>query len=296
MELVFLGTSCMKPTKERNHPGMLLLHKGQGILFDCGEGIQRQLQVAGIRPTVIRKILISHWHGDHVLGLPGLLQTLSASGYEGTLEVYGPKGTKKFIDYMGKAFASKDMLDFKVIEVKPGLICDEKEFVLESDDLVHSAPCVGYSFIEKDRRKVKLREVKKLGIPVGPILGKLQNGETVSYKGKKIKPDDVTDVVKGRKIAYVTDTRPCDGALSLAKDADILVMEATYKSGMEEKAKEYFHVTAKEAALVANQANVKQLILTHFSTRYKNPLELEEDARDVFDNTRAAEDFMRVKL
>src|SRR3990167_2390909 len=104
MELVFLGTSGMQPTKERNHPGLLLVHEGEGLLFDCGEGIQRQLRVAGIKPTIVRKIFISHWHGDHVLGLPGLLQTLSASEYEGKIDLYGPKGTKKFMEAMQQAF------------------------------------------------------------------------------------------------------------------------------------------------------------------------------------------------
>jgi ribonuclease Z len=296
MEITFLGTSCMKPTKERNHAGVLLVRKGEGFLFDCGEGIQRQLVIAGIKPTIIKKIFITHWHGDHVLGIPGLLQTMSASGYEGTVELYGPVGTKKFMNYLTKAFASKTTIDIKIHEVKNGKINEEKEFKIFSHELKHSTPCVGYAFEEKDWRKVNMKKANALGLHEGPLLGKLQRGEKIKHEEKTVSPDQVTQIVKGRKVTYVTDTLPCSGAVKLAKDADILILEATYKSDREDKAKEYYHLTAKDAALIANQANAKRLILTHFSTRYKTAQETEEDARDVFDNTQAAEDFMRVKL
>ncbi len=296
MEIMFLGTSCMQPTKERNHPGMLVIYKGVGMLFDCGEGIQRQLRIAGIKPTVIRKIFISHWHGDHVLGLPGLLQTLGASEYAGVLEIYGPRGTKRYVELMMRAFASKGVLELKVKEVKKGKFCEEEEFFIEADELVHSAACVGYAFKENDRRKIDTKKIKRFGIPSGPLIGELQNGRGVVFKGKKIKPDDVSEVVKGRKVVYATDTRPCNGLLRLAKNADLLIVEATYKSDLEEKAKEYYHMTAKEAAQIASESNAKQLVLTHFSNRYKDVGEIEGEAKDIFRNTKAAYDFMKIKL
>ncbi len=296
MELVFLGTSGMQPTKERNHPSVILLYKGEGILFDCGEGTQRQLRAAGIKPTIIRKIFLTHWHGDHVLGLPGLLQTMSASEYSGTVEIYGPKGTKKFVEMMNTAFASADLLELSVTEVGKGEICTTQDYTVESDELVHGVPCVGFAFREKDVFKIQLPRAKKLGIPEGPLLGKLQGGESIIYKGKKIAPLDVATLARGRKIVYVMDTRPCNGAVRLAKDADLLIIESTYTSEMEEKAKEYFHMTAHEAATIANQAGVKRLILTHFSARYKDPHEVEDDARLVFDGAEAAEDLRRVRL
>jgi ribonuclease Z len=295
MEIIFLGTSCMYPTKTRNHPGVLVLYKGEGLLFDCGEGIQRQLKVAGIKPTVVTKIFISHWHGDHVLGLPGLVQT--ASSIEGTqpIQVYGPHGTKKNVAALKKIFGN-DSVNCDAHDVKKGRIVNERGYVIETAEMKHTAPCVGYVFIEKDRRKMNLRKVKKMMIPTGPLLGKLQRGEKIKHNGKTIKPDEVSVVVPGRRIAYATDTRPCNGIIRLGKDADVLILESTYKSDLADKAKEYKHLTAKEAASLANEARAKRLFLLHFSPRYKNGQELEEDARDIFDNTEAAEDFMRIKL
>lgn len=286
----------MKPTKERNHAGVLLTLKGEGLLFDCGEGTQRQLICAGIRPTLIKKIFISHWHGDHILGLPGLIQTLSASEYTGTLHIYGPKGSKRFLALALSAFAGKALIDINVHEVSVGKVLEEEEYAVYSDSLHHSVPCVGYAFIENDRRKIDMKKVRKIGIPEGPLIGKLQEGNEIIFKGKKILPDDVGYVQKGRKVVYVTDTRPCNGALKLAKCADILIIESTYSSDLEDKAVEYCHLTAKEAALIANQAKVKKCILTHFSVRYKQVQEIEEDARKIFDDTQAAKDLMRVVL
>jgi ribonuclease Z len=296
MEIIFLGTACMQPTKERNHPGVLLVRKGEGILFDCGEGIQRQLKVAGIKPTIISKILITHWHGDHVLGLPGLLQTISASGYSGNLEVYGPKGTKKRIALMKETFASKELIPFSVKEVSKGKICEEDEYALHTAEMKHGTPCIGFSLVEKNRRKVLISRANKLNIPEGPLLGKLQDGKTITHNGEKIKPDQVTTTIMGKKLTYITDTLPCSNITTLAKDSDILILESTYKSDLQEKAKEYYHLTAHDAATLANDANVKKLILTHFSGRYKDVKELEEDARDIFHNTQAAEDMMRFIL
>jgi len=294
MEIVFLGTSAMQPTKERNHPGIFLQYKGQGILFDCGEGIQRQLRIAGIKLTSITKIFITHWHGDHVLGLPGLIQSMGASEYTGTLQIYGPRGTRKNLETLNGLFAGKEVVDYVAHDVERGTIVDEDDYSVEAEEMKHGTPCLGYAFVEKDSRRILMDKVKKLKITEGPIIGQLQHGEKVKVNGKVISPDDVSVIVPGRKVAYATDTRPCNGLLKLAKHADVLLLESTYKSDMLDKAKEHMHMTAKEAAQVANQAEVKKLYLVHFSQRYKNVQELEEDARDIFDNTEAAEDFMRV--
>ena len=298
MEIIFLGTSCMQPTKERNHPGILITYKGEGLLFDCGEGIQRQLRCAGIKPTIITKIFITHWHGDHVLGLPGLLQTLSASERSewSRIDIYGPRGTKKYMDLSLLAFATKELLPLEVHEVKKGVILKTEEYSISAEELVHSAPCVGFAFVEHDKRKVNMREVKKLKLPEGPLLGALQRGETVMHNGKKVRPEDVTETIKGRKIAYATDTRPCDGILRLGKEADVLILESTYLSDLQDKAKEYLHMTAAEAALLANQAQAKKLVLTHFSPRYKKVQDIEEEARGIFDNSIVAHDFMKIGL
>lgn len=296
MQIQFLGTGCMMPTKTRNLAGVLLSYKAENILFDVGEGTQRQLKIAGIKPGKVTKILISHWHGDHVLGLPGLLQTFMASQYHGTLEIYGPRGSKKYFENMMKGFAVKEIVEYKLKEIGSGKFFETNDFYLEALPMKHGAPCVGFAFVEKERRRIDMKKAKRLGLTEGPLLGKLQKGQAVTLKGKKIKPDEVSDVVEGKKVVYVTDTEPCDNIVKLAKGADLLIMEATYSSQLQEKAEEYGHLTAKEAGMLANQAHVKKLILTHFSQRYKNVKELEEDARQVFDDTEAAEDFMKVRL
>ena len=296
MQILFLGTSSMVPTKERNQNGILISHGSEGILVDCGEGMQRQLKIAGVRLTKITKILISHWHGDHVLGLPGLIQSMSAAGYEKTLMIYGPLGTKKFMEKMFEVFIFDRKINFEVQEVKNGRFFENEEIVLEAGLLEHNIETLGYNIIEKDKRKINLKFVKKLGIPDGPLLGKLQDGKSITWKGNKIEADKATYVVKGKKVTVICDTVPCKAACILAKDCDLLICEATYSSSLESKGEEYGHMTAKQAAELANRSNTKRLVLTHFSARYKNTHELEEDARNYFDDVLCAKDFMKINM
>ena len=297
VELIFLGTSSMVPTKERNHSSILMSFKGNYILIDCGEGTQRQLKIAGISASKITKILITHWHGDHVLGLPGLIQTLAANDYEKVLEIYGPIGTKNKMGYMFKAFEfDQTRIKIEIKEITEGVFFDNNEFTLGTLPLEHGVPCLGYTFVEKDRRRIELRKAEKLGLKEGPLLGKLQEGEGVVVKGKKINPDDVSYVVKGKKISFVLDTLPCKNAYALAENADLLVCEATYKADLEEKSSEYFHMTTKEAASIANKMNVERLIVTHLSARYKDAKEVEKEAQGLFYNVVCAHDFMKIKV
>ena len=201
MEIVFLGTSSMVPTKDRNQYSLFISYKTEGILVDCGEGTQRQFKIAKIPLPKITKILITHWHGDHVLGLPGLIQTLAASRFERTLEIYGPKGSKKRFEHMYKTFIFDRAHDIKVIEVEEGVVFENNDFKIEAYALEHGTLCFGYTFIEKDKRKIQMTKAKKLGLKQGPLIGKLQNGESVRLKGKVIKPDDISKVAKGKKIA-----------------------------------------------------------------------------------------------
>lgn len=286
----------MVPTKERNHSAVLVSYGTEGILVDCGEGTQRQMKIAGIKPSKITKVLISHWHGDHVLGLPGLVQTLAKNGYDKTLEIYGPKGTKERMNHLFKAFSFEDKINIEIKEITKKKFFDGKDFFLEALPLEHSVETLGFNFIEKDRRRVKVSFVRKLGIPEGPLLGKLQSGKNVIFKGKTIKPDDATYIVKGKKITFISDTVQCNNALELAMDSDILICESTYADDLSEKAEEYKHMTSKQAALLANNASTKKLILTHFSPRYKIIQEVEDDAKTVFSNTVCAHDFMKLKI
>jgi len=296
MQLTFLGTSAMVPTKERNHSAVLISYSIEGILIDCGEGTQRQMKIAGIKPSKITKILVSHWHGDHVLGIPGLIQTLAKNGYDKVLEIYGPEGTKSRMENMFKAFSFEDKIETKIYEITKKRFFEGKDFFLEALPLEHGIITVGFSFIEKDKRRINIDTVRKIGIPDGPLLGKLQSGESIIFKGKKITPEQATYVVKGKKLSFIADTVPCNNALELAKNSDILVCEATYADNLEEKAAEYMHMTSKQAGLLANQAKAKKLILTHFSQRYKTMEEIEDDAKNVFSNTICAYDFMKIKI
>ena len=296
MQITFLGTSSMVPTKERNQIAVFLSYGSEGILFDCGEGTQRQFKIAGISLTKVTKVLVSHWHGDHVLGLPGLIQSLSSMDYGNKLEIYGPAGTKKRMEKMFEAFVFDKRINFDVKEVKNGIFFENNDFQLEAYQLEHGIETLGYRFVEKDKRKIDMRKVKKFNVPVGPLLGKLQQGKAIEHNGKKIMPDDVTFVESGKTLAYITDTVLCDNCYKTADNADLLICEATYSSKLVGKSEEYGHMTAKQAAQIANKANVKQLVLIHFSARYKNTQELEEDARDIFDNVICAKDFMKLEL
>lgn len=296
MEITFLGTSSMVPTKDRNQSAVLITYKNEGILIDCGEGTQRQLKQKVIPLTKITKILITHWHGDHVFGLPGIISSLGASEYRKTLEIYGPKGTKSHFENMFKAFVFDKRINFVVNEIDGGKFFESKNFYLEALSLEHGIETFGYSFVEKNIRHIDVKKTRKLGIPHGPLLGKLQDNETITFKGNKIEPDDVTYIEKGKKITIIADTIPCNNAIKLAENADLLICEATYSSKLEGKGEEYGHMTGKQAGLIANQANAKKLILTHFSARYKTTEEVEEDAKNVFNNSIAARDFMVVRI
>jgi len=286
----------MVPTKERNHSSVLIRYQNHGILIDAGEGTQRQMKIANIPLTRITKILISHWHGDHVFGLPGIISSLGASEYTKTLEIYGPKGTKKYFDAMFNAFVFDKRIDVKITEIKNEKFFENEEFILEATELDHGIPTLGYAFIEKDKRRIDIKKIKKFGIPEGPLLGKLQDGKTIEFKGKKVTPEETTYVVEGKKISLIADTAPCANCCNLAKDSDLLICEATFSSKFEEKSEEYGHMTAKQAALIANKANVKQLFLNHLSARYKTPDEIIEEAKTYFHNSKVAEDFMKVKI
>ncbi|MBT3298673.1 ribonuclease Z [archaeon] len=295
-KITFLGTSSMQPTKERNHPSILLTYKSENILFDCGEGTQRQMRIGGIKPSKITKICISHWHGDHVLGLPGLMSTMGTDQYAKKVEIYGPKGTKKYIEHMLKAFFSKDVIDFEINEVNEGIIFENKEFRLEAAKLEHGTTCIGFSFTEKDKLRINMAKAKRLGLNEGPELGKLQEGKDIQFNNQKINHKDVTYKVYGKKFSYISDTINCDGANKLAEDSDLLVSECSFHSNEENKAEEYLHLTAKDAALIASQHGVKKLILTHPSLRYKDVNVLVEEAKNYFQETIFAHDFMKVNL
>ncbi len=296
MEITFLGTGSMLPTKERNGTAVLLTYRDQGLLFDCGEGTQRQLRVANIPVTKITKILVSHWHGDHVFGLPGLLLTMGASHYQGTLEMYGPKKSKQRFANLRRPYVGQNKLPITLKEIQKGVFFKNEFFRLEALPLEHSTEVLGFSFIENDKYHINVPYIKKVGLLHNPLLRELQQGNDVTWQGKKIKVLQATTRSPGKKITFITDTRTCSNAVRLAKDADVLICESTYMEDLKDKAREFFHMTAKEAAMIAKKAQVKKLIITHFSQRYRDIKLLEAEAKTVFPNTIAAHDFMAYKV
>lgn len=296
MELTLLGTSSMVPTEERNHSGALLRYKEETILLDCGEGTQRQIRKAGLSAMKVTKILITHWHGDHILGLPGLFLTLAAQNYSKTLEIYGPLGSKEYIQRIMQLFVPRELVQYKVIEVESGVFFENEDFLLEALSLQHGIRCLGYRFAEKDKRKVNMKLLRKAGVKEGPHIKMLQLGQNILYQGKKIQARDYTTLIPGRKISLVTDTLYCDAAVAIAKDADILFCESTFLHDLKEQAMERKHMTATQAATVAKKAKVKKLVLIHFSQRYKELSSFAKEAKKTFPYVIVGKDLQTFKL
>jgi len=266
--LTFLGTSGSIPTEDRNHTAILLNYQGENILVDCGEGTQRQFRKAKLNPGKVTKILITHWHGDHVLGLPGLLQTLALSEYKKELTIYGPKGTKKFLKNMFKMFFFVRKFPIKIVEIsKEGIFFENGEFYLESKKMVHNIPCNAYCFVKKGERRIDKVKLKKTGLSPGPLLQKLKKGENVKFGSKEIKAKDVTFEEKGFKICFVLDTKFNEKIVPFVKGADAFICESTFEPERGDLAEKYSHLSAKQAAEIAKAAKVGRLFLTHISQR-----------------------------
>lgn len=301
-KLHFLGTGCMVPTKERNHLSVALEYNGNIFLFDCGEATQLQIKKMKLPIGKIKKIFLSHWHGDHVLGLPGLLMTLSNTDNVDKIEIHGPKGTKDFIFHMRKSMIFDSRLNLDIHEHLPSeneilKIIDKSEYEISCAKLNHSVPCIGYSFKEKDQLNIDKQKAKKYGLDQSPLLARAKMGLSIEYDGKTIKPSEITYMKKGRKVTFVFDTRPCHEINLLVKDSDYLVMEATYIYEQHaHKAEEYDHMSAKETAQIALENNVKNLIITHFSQRYKDTKDIEIEAKETFENTTSTYDLMTINI
>lgn len=279
IHLVFLGTSSGTPSRARNVSSVAAVLDGRVLLFDCGEGTQHQLLRAPVRSGAIEAVFISHLHGDHVYGLPGLLATLGMNGRTAPLDLIGPEGLE---EYVRPALRTSHHHPPFEIRIHPAGSYRGSGFAVKAAAVEHSVPCVAYCVIEDDRPGVfdPARAIA-LGIPAGPEWGALQRANDPRVCGP---------ARRGRRIVYCTDTRPCASAVELARDADVLIHEATYGDELAAEAAERFHSTAAGAARVAAEAGVRRLILTHFSTRYTDVTPLVEEARRVFANTDAAED------
>ena len=297
MELTFLGTSSAVPSKHRNHASVTLKAFGEVMMFDCGEGTQRQLAKAKISPMKIDKIFISHLHGDHILGLPGLIQSMGFRGRVEPLHIYGPYGISQLneiICHFGY-FAIDFPIEFH--ELVDGKIIENDEYIVECVKTKHNVYNLSYSVYEKKKPRFLREKAMELGVKPGPDFGKLHNGFEVKVGEKVIKPEQVLGKERqGTKIVYSGDTKPCEAMIEFAKGATVLIHESTYKAEDEKKATNNFHSTSTQAARIAKEAKVDKLILTHISTRYTKIDDVEKEAIEIFKNTKVAYDFMKYEI
>jgi len=304
LDLFFLGTGAGMPAKLRNVTSIalkLLEERGAVWLFDVGEATQHQILHTSIKPRRIEKIFITHLHGDHIYGLPGLLSSRSFQGGETEVTVYGPKGIKEYIQVSLSLSQTYLKYPLSVIEISEGFIFEDEQFTVEARRLDHGIPSYGYRIVERDRPGTLLADkLKEAGVQPGPIFRKIKNGETVTLEdGRVIEPDKfLGPSQKGRIVTILGDTRYCENSRWLAQDADFLVHEATFAKGEEQLAFDYFHSTTRQAAEIAIQADCKRLCLTHISSRYDRQawLELVGEAREVFPETDIAEDFKEFNI
>jgi ribonuclease Z len=301
VEITFLGTSSGVPTRSRNVSSVALRlpQRAEVWLFDCGEGTQHQFLRSDLKISQITKIFVTHMHGDHIFGLMGLLASIGLAGNSKGIEIYGPSGLREYLQACGKYSYTHFAYPLKVHTIEPGIVCEDKDFTVSCAQLKHRVPAYGYRVGEKDRPgRFNVEKARELGIPSGPLYGKLKQGETVTLEdGRIIKGAELCGAEEvGRHLVYCTDTIFYDGSVELAKTADVLIHEATFAHQDAGMAFESLHSTSTMAAQVALAAQVKQLIMTHLSPRYNfgnelNVEDLRQEAKAIFPNTILAHDF-----
>ncbi|RLL48141.1 ribonuclease Z [Oceanobacillus piezotolerans] len=304
MELTFLGTGAGLPSKERNVTAIVLslLQEINHIwLFDCGEATQHQILQTSIKPRKINKIFITHLHGDHIYGLPGLLSSRSFQGGEEALTVYGPVGIKQYIETSLTLSESHLTYPLEIIEIDEGIIVEEEAFHVYAKKLDHAIPSFGYRIIEKDRPgELLVNKLMDLGIKPGPIYSKIKENPSVILDNGQVifRKDVIGPNKKGRIVSILGDTRYRDEHIEFIKNSDVLVHEATFAQEHEELAKNYYHSTTTQTAALARNGNVKRLVLTHISSRYQNETtqSLLREAQELFENTVIAEDFYHTSI
>jgi ribonuclease Z len=287
MEIVFLGTGGSFPSPQRGVSSVALKTHGEVLLFDCGEGTQRQLMRSSLSFMGITKIFITHFHGDHYLGLAGLLQTMALNGRTKDLEIFGPKGTEQLVTILERISYYSRTYDLVLHEMRENQKEHFEGYSVTAIRLDHSIPTLGYLFEEDDRPgKFDTNAARLLGIPPGPLYNKLQGGEEIVWNEKVVEPAMVMGPPRpGRKIAVMMDTKPILGLPERIKGYDILIHEATSDRTLEGKANKFGHSTAAQAATIAKESDVKRLYLIHISPRYRDPKPLIEEAKEIFEQT-----------
>jgi ribonuclease Z len=292
LDLVFLGTSGSVPTARRGLAGTLLRRGGDRILFDCGEGTQRQLLRSTVGLVELPEVFVSHFHADHYLGLPGMLKTFVLRGREVPLTVYGPPGLVELFGALQRIFG-KLTYPLELVELRHGDALDRGDYRIVVFKVAHAAGANGYALVESSRPgRFDVEAAKGLDVPEGPLFGRLQHGESVALPdGREVRPEQVLGPPRpGRKVVLAGDTAPARSVLEIAQDADVLVHEATFAEEEAERAAETLHSTAAGAARLARAARVKMLVLTHLSNRYFGP-EIAREARAILPETVVPRDF-----
>ena len=305
MELFFLGTSAGVPTRTRNVTSILLdlQHPTRGGLwmFDCGEGTQHQLLRTAAHPGKLDKIFITHLHGDHLFGLPGLLCSRSMAGNIQPLTIYGPPGIREFVETSLRISGSWTDYPLEIIEIKPGVVFKDDAYTVTAAALNHPVECYGFRIEERDKPgSLDGAALIAAGVPFGPLFQQLKRGESVTLEdGRTINGAEYLSPPRpGKKLAIFGDTAPCENALALAQGVDLLVHEATLEVAMEEKANSRGHSSTHQAARLARDAQVKKLIVTHVSSRYdaEGCAMLLAECRALFADSQLAEDFATVRV
>ncbi|MBC7790167.1 MAG: ribonuclease Z [Anaerolineae bacterium] len=300
LTLRFLGTSASRPTVERNVSSVAVVREGETLMFDCGEGTQRQMMRYGVAFS-LADIFFSHLHADHMLGVIGLLRTMALQGRKETMRLWGPKGAARILRRATELGVERVGFPIEVTELAPGDSVNRKDYAIVPFVVDHpGATSLGYAIVEEERRgRFNPELAREMGIPEGPLWGLLHRGKTISLAdGRTIDPSELVGPSRsGRKVVISGDTRPCDATIEAARDADLLIHEATFADEEAPRALETGHSTAREAARVASRAGAHKLILTHFSARYsRDPSELVREAREEFEQVAAARDGMEMEV
>ena len=298
MQIVFLGTSGSWPTPKRNVAAIAVKRGPEVVLFDCGEGTQRQLMASTLSFMQVSRVFLTHFHGDHFLGLPGLMQSMNFFGREVPLDVYGPAGCEDLVRQLLSLGHFKAAYPVRATDLAPGERVDCGDYVVAAFEAVHTVPGLGYVLEEKVRAgRFDIDKARALGIPPGPLYSRLQEGQSVTVAGTTITPEQVLGPPRrGRKIVYTGDSMPHEALVKMAHGADVLIHDATSDAALEEKANRYGHSSSRQAAMVAKEAGVGLLILTHMSPRYEDSSTLINDAKAVFDRVQLADDFAQVDV
>ena len=320
MKVIPLGTSSGKPTLKRNVSATAVVREGEWLLFDCGEGTQTQIQRAGLSPNRMMAIFITHLHGDHFNGLAGLLSTMALDRRERSLTLVGPPGIREYLDTLARLKILFVNYPLEVREIdgrsegaperrgesvaKAGesrlrVVYEAEEYAVYAQPIDHRIFALGYRVEERPRPgRFDLERARVLGVPEGPLFGRLQAGDDVELPdGRIAHPADVLGPARpGKVVAYCTDTRPCTASVELARGADLLIHEATYTQDLSAEAREFGHSTASQAARVAVESGARRLLLTHFSTRFGDVTPLLEEASAIFEETTIANDLVELEV